>query len=1031
MVVGILVAIRGFLAWLLTAAGAILNFAFNFAVRPEWFYSEPVVAGWTLMRDFANIWFVLVILFIAIATILRIESYQAKKTLSWVIAIALLINFSLPLARVIIDFTNILTLQFIDAIGGNNKKQVGNLGTVYDISGQVMNSLAIQNLSGALSPELESEIKQQVVLETAPPQQNEKPSLGLIPKAQAVPLLAILGWITNVAFAIMALINIAPAVTSWFSGQASLGSISTSIFIGLPLHILLLLAAVYVIGTLAVLLIIRTVVLMLLVTLAPAGLILTILPGAEAYASRWWTTLIKQAFFAPAVAFLLWVAISLGKGINQSVGFVGGFAGGDLGVDPVSVKLFFYVFNIILLYGCLKVAQSMGAVGADTAITWFGKARSWVTGAVGGVALRNTVGRLGGLMQQVPAIEHSVFGKRISQMMTKAGARLPGGSYEELQKERAAMAMQQGESRWADEFLKAGTPGRLAMLNAMSDQQKNDLRERLKTLSSTGAQAFDNAMRLHFGEAALGKVDLEGWKRSDKDAQKNLAPYSPEVTEQILRSFPDDDARAKWMAGLTPENRSKAMGAMNARFSTAEMNKYGKAEKRQEMRGKELTGGDEFDKFVNDLPSDKDSDYIEAADNHQLLSWLESVTKIGGQAQRAEKLRKYQSVMKNRLGTVEEQDNFNKNVIRRASMPAFSSFVNALPDDVSRERVIGSSSSAQQAQLWASDKAMRSVIGIAVGKQSVDVQRAYHSNLGNLIGEKTPEEIYETLETLPPEVQASVIEKAHQKISSKLESAPKIIKDKVGEIVRQHGLQETYKKDLPLETYSETILNQQKGTAGYKSALKRSYSATDPKTLRKVLKSEKLEDADFVENMMENGGIEAVTAINKVPELRETLGKTLQKIISVETSKIAPEIRKVAEASMQESISLAKVPGLTADQINENVASTIEKELGKLRGFGSVTKETVVKIVRESETKRHELESIPGMSANDIRKELASILDKKLADMHKPEIAETELTLDNLSRIFEIKYKNKELADSARVGPGKRVWEALLKLRRG
>jgi len=755
IVLGILYIINATLSYLIYWAGVVLDIAFNFAVNPQWFYSEPVVAGWTLMRDFANIWFVLVILFIAIAIILKIESYQAKKTLSWVIVVALLINFSLPLVRVVIDFANIIAFQFLPQIG--NSKSVAGYGQIYAVSEKVSASLRLPNLSSALSPDEYKKLGGAIGL---PPPESKSSQNSLVPTAHALEPISIVAgilWGIGVTIGSVASLYVIDFVSSKLFGSESavLGGATTAVVVTLALNIILLFMALYVMAALAILTVIRTVVLMLLTVLAPAGFILTILPGTSSYATQWWTALLKQAFFLPAVAFLLWVALSLGAGLNSALNF----QGGSLSTLPANpALLFFFVLNIILLYGCLKVAQSMGTVGADTAISWFGKAKGWVTGAVGGVALRNAVGRLGGLMQQAPAIQHSVFGKRISQMMTKAGARLPGGSYEELQKERAAMAMQQGESRWADEFLKAGTPGRLAMLNAMSDQQKNDLRERLKTLSSTGAQAFDNAMRLHFGEAALGKVDLEGWKRSDKDAQKNLAPYSPEVTEQILRSFPDDDARAKWMAGLTPENRSKAMGAMNARFSTAEMNKYGKAEKRQEMRGKELTGGDEFDKFVNDLPSDKDSDYIEAADNHQLLSWLESVTKIGGQAQRAEKLRKYQSVMKNRLGTVEEQDNFNKNVFRRASMPAISSYINTLPDVASKEKVIGSASSTQQAQLWVSDKTIRNTVDTAVGKQSADTQKDFHSALAREVERKTAGEIADVFVELPKETKRIVVQ---------------------------------------------------------------------------------------------------------------------------------------------------------------------------------------------------------------------------------------------------------------------------------
>lgn len=75
-----------------------------------------VTIGWGIVRDVANLGFVLVIIIIAFGTILRFESYGAKKLLPKLIAAAILINFSLTIGGFFIDFANVLTSLFTDKI---------------------------------------------------------------------------------------------------------------------------------------------------------------------------------------------------------------------------------------------------------------------------------------------------------------------------------------------------------------------------------------------------------------------------------------------------------------------------------------------------------------------------------------------------------------------------------------------------------------------------------------------------------------------------------------------------------------------------------------------------------------------------------------------------------------------------------------------------------------------------------------------------------------------------------------------------
>lgn len=78
-----------------------------------------VTLGWGIVRDTVNMFFVIILLVIAFATIFGIESYGLKAALPRLILAALLVNFSLTIAGVIVDFTNAMTLFFIKSAGGD------------------------------------------------------------------------------------------------------------------------------------------------------------------------------------------------------------------------------------------------------------------------------------------------------------------------------------------------------------------------------------------------------------------------------------------------------------------------------------------------------------------------------------------------------------------------------------------------------------------------------------------------------------------------------------------------------------------------------------------------------------------------------------------------------------------------------------------------------------------------------------------------------------------------------------------------
>ncbi|MBX4187239.1 MAG: hypothetical protein KW802_03235 [Candidatus Doudnabacteria bacterium] len=73
----------------------------------------PIVdLGWSIVRDFANMFFILILIVIALAAILRIESYDYRHLLAEVVMMALLVNFSKVIAVSLLNFVNAIVAIF-------------------------------------------------------------------------------------------------------------------------------------------------------------------------------------------------------------------------------------------------------------------------------------------------------------------------------------------------------------------------------------------------------------------------------------------------------------------------------------------------------------------------------------------------------------------------------------------------------------------------------------------------------------------------------------------------------------------------------------------------------------------------------------------------------------------------------------------------------------------------------------------------------------------------------------------------------
>ncbi len=127
-------------------AGLFFDLAVGFALGPtaKDIFTAPtsvVITGWQTVRDIANMFFLFALLYIGISIILQLTSYGTKKILLGVIIAALLVNFSLPITRVIIDFSNVMAMEFLCKMSGGSCD-------AKDLSGVIVNGISMQTLFG-------------------------------------------------------------------------------------------------------------------------------------------------------------------------------------------------------------------------------------------------------------------------------------------------------------------------------------------------------------------------------------------------------------------------------------------------------------------------------------------------------------------------------------------------------------------------------------------------------------------------------------------------------------------------------------------------------------------------------------------------------------------------------------------------------------------------------------------------------------------------------------------------------------------
>jgi hypothetical protein len=323
---GVLISIE---AWVI---GIVLNI--NNGIMSTSF----VQTGFSISLSVANLAFVLGIIVIAIATILRIENYSIKKILWKLIVMAILVNFGLVIIAPIFALSNSFTQYFLNCITPST-----------GCSGN-SNGMASYN---SFATTMVAKFNPNAVIST--------PS-------------------TTTSTGDLSATGISGAYSA--SGYVSIGATLVPL-ISLVFSLIDFVLIFFVLLVFIVMLMIRYVYIAILAILLPFAWASWVFPSFSSMYSKWWNKFLQWTFFAPIFMFFLYLAFATIGGANNSDAFsttaytsytgsnalwsaIVGFAGQQFA--PILQNFMQEIVLSGLILGGLIASDSMGVKFAGTAV---------------------------------------------------------------------------------------------------------------------------------------------------------------------------------------------------------------------------------------------------------------------------------------------------------------------------------------------------------------------------------------------------------------------------------------------------------------------------------------------------------------------------------------------------------------------------------------------------------------------------------------------------------------------------------------
>ncbi|MBI5400557.1 MAG: hypothetical protein HZB12_00355 [Candidatus Yonathbacteria bacterium] len=119
-------------SWILIACAYFMDSMLSWSIEGPLINPTPafINSSWTVVRDFSNMLFIFILIYTGIMTIFGEKDW--KRTILWVVVIALLINFSLFFTKVVIDAGNVLAVGIKSSLTSSGKSISTSLAAAFE-----------------------------------------------------------------------------------------------------------------------------------------------------------------------------------------------------------------------------------------------------------------------------------------------------------------------------------------------------------------------------------------------------------------------------------------------------------------------------------------------------------------------------------------------------------------------------------------------------------------------------------------------------------------------------------------------------------------------------------------------------------------------------------------------------------------------------------------------------------------------------------------------------------------------------------
>lgn len=307
---------------------------------------DTIEALWIIVRDTFNLLFIFGVIYIGFRVILFSEDADVHKTLGWLIVAALMVNFSLYITEIVVDFSNATAYQIYESM--------------------VSNDMIDSSLNKVTSTEIETK---------------------------------------TIASTFMNIMNL-----TTYASEESLKDLGHTASFGMKvsygfLMMFLMLIAAFVFAAGAFMLLGRFVALIIFMILSPAMFVGMVFPYFQQYQKMWWQKFLQYSFVAPAYMFMIYLSIRTLLAImpdDKNSNFATAFRADSWAEGTFMIFLYFFIVAAFLI-ASVYIANLLGVYGAGASMNMLQGAGTGIlnrskllaggaTFGLVGRGLRNTVG---------------------------------------------------------------------------------------------------------------------------------------------------------------------------------------------------------------------------------------------------------------------------------------------------------------------------------------------------------------------------------------------------------------------------------------------------------------------------------------------------------------------------------------------------------------------------------------------------------------------------------------------------------------